>query len=342
MDRRSLRKQAGKRVSSFRAFFPDEMQITGAAENDTMNISEEDQNQGDEGQTSQICDSEDDSQSDDDIENVFDARTLLNTTTSYSIQVVAGGTYHYVGILKAFAKSMKRIWFHIPDRHEFKLQLHVDGLPLFNSSSVQFWPILDLLQGVVKKPVVIALFCCVSKPSCLAAYLKDVVSELQELSKAFVIKGKQCFLKVTSVICDSSAKAFIKGAKGHTGYCVQTGVYLKHRMTFPEVNSPLQTDHSFEMMSDEDHLVTKSPLTDVGISIVSCFPHNYMQLVCLGVVRRLLDLWIASGPLLCRLSSHQMELISSALVDLRGFRVQTADKNITIIHKKSTLLQSIS
>lgn len=252
-----------------------------------------------------------------------DARTLLNTTTSYSIQAVAGGTYHYIGILKAFAKSMEQVWGHIPNMHEFKLQLHVDGLPLFKSSPVQFWPILGLLQGVVKKPVIIALFCGNSKPNCLVQYLKDLISELKALSQGFVFKGKQCFLKVTSVICDAPARAFIKGTKSHTGYsgcdkCVQAGAYVKHRMTFPEVSSPLRTDQSFKMMCDEDHHVTKSPLMDAGIGMVSCFPHDYMHLVCLGVVRRLLDLWTASGPLRCRLSSHQMELISSELVSLRN------------------------
>jgi len=230
--------------------FQDELQDCGAAESATVNIcnSAEYQDQGDQGEISDIED--DDSQSDDDIENVSislseslcdwavhfrvslvaltallailrvhhpflpkDARTLLHTITSYSIQTVAGGTYYYIGILKAFSKSMKRIWSHIPSRHEFKLQLHVDGLPLFKSSSVQFWPILGLLQGVVKKPVVIALFCGTSKPSCLVEYLKDLVIELQVLSKGFLIKGKQCFLKVTSVICDAPARAFNKGTK---------------------------------------------------------------------------------------------------------------------------------
>ena len=113
--------------------------------------SEEYQDQADEGLK---YDSEDDSQDDDDMENVSPslteslcdwavhfrvslvaltallailrvyhpflpnyARTLLNTVTSYTIQVVAGGTYHYIGILKAFAKSFERIWCHIPNRH---------------------------------------------------------------------------------------------------------------------------------------------------------------------------------------------------------------------------------
>ena len=90
-------------------------------------------------------------------------------------------------------------------------------------------------------------------------------------------------------------------------------------MTFPEVNSPVRTDLSFEMMSDDEHHTGKSPLVDAGIGMVSSFPHDYMHLLCLGVVRRLLDSWIAPGPLLCRLSSHQMQLISNELVGLRSF-----------------------
>lgn len=62
---------------------------------------------------------------------------------------------------------MEQIWSHIPNRHVLKLQLKIDGLPLFKSSSVQFWPILRLLKGVVRNPVVIALFCGNSKPTCL-------------------------------------------------------------------------------------------------------------------------------------------------------------------------------
>ncbi|KAG7454114.1 hypothetical protein MATL_G00263740 [Megalops atlanticus] len=201
--------------------------------------------------------------------------------------------------------------------------MNVDGLPLSKSSSLQFWPILGL-QGVVRKPVVIALFCGNSKPNCLTDYLRDLVSELQELSKGFVLHGKQCFIKLTSVICAALARAFIKGTKTHTGYsgcdkCVQTGVYLKHRMTFPEVNSPRRSDLSFELMSDEEHHIISSPFKDVGIGMVSGFPLDYMHLVCLGVVCRLLDLRFTAGPLSCRLSFRQMEQISWKLIGSRHF-----------------------
>lgn len=88
---------------------------------------------------------------------------------------------------------------------------------------------------------------------------------------------------------------FIKGIKSHTGYlgcgkCIQTGVWVNHRMTFPEVNSPYRTDASFIRMADEGHHVAISHLIDANIGMVTCFPHDCMHLVCLGVMRKLLDL----------------------------------------------------
>ncbi|KAL1006948.1 hypothetical protein UPYG_G00079530 [Umbra pygmaea] len=189
---------------------------------------------------------------------------------------------------------------------------------------MQFWPILGILQGYFKRPFIIALFCGNAKPHSLSEYLRDLVGELQGLCRGFVVKGKQFSLMVTSVICDAPARAFIKGIKSHTGYsgcdkCIQGGVYKKHRMTFPEVYSSRRTDASFYSMSDEEHHVATSPLKDTSVGMVSGFPHDYMHLVCLGVMRRLFDLWLASGPLRCRISSHQSKLISMVLIDLKDY-----------------------
>lgn len=46
-----------------------------------------------------------------------DGRTLLKTSTSYSIQNVAGGTYHYFGIVKALSKTLEKIWSSVPDKN---------------------------------------------------------------------------------------------------------------------------------------------------------------------------------------------------------------------------------
>ncbi|GAA6081364.1 uncharacterized protein LOC113076649 isoform X1 [Tachysurus ichikawai] len=91
-------------------------------------------------------------------------------------------------------------------------------------------------------------------------------------------------------------------------------------MTFPELNAKHRTDESFRQATAEKHHIQQSPLTDIGIGMVTCFPHDYMHLVCLGVMRRLLDLWISTtGPLHCRISSIQASMVSDRLIALRNY-----------------------
>lgn len=133
MDRRSLRKRAVKKVSSILASYHDD--LYSGPDISAANLSKPVGN-CDPGDQGQISDSDDESQNDDDIGNVStslteslcdwalhfrvslvaltallailrlhhpflpkDARTLLKTTTSYSIHILAGGTYHYFGKL---------------------------------------------------------------------------------------------------------------------------------------------------------------------------------------------------------------------------------------------------
>ncbi|KAL0151586.1 hypothetical protein M9458_053103 [Cirrhinus mrigala] len=254
-----------------------------------------------------------------------DGRTLLKTKTSYSITSIAGGVFHYCGILNSVRKILDKVWHTVGDKHVFKLQLNFDGLPLFKSTATQFWPILGLLQGHTKAPVLIGLFCGTSKPNSLADYLHDLVQELKMLRDGFLFKQKTFFLHVASVVCDTPARAFIRGVKSHTGYrgcdkCHQTCVWKSNRMTFPEVNAKRRTDESFRQETDEKHHIQHSPLADIGIDMVTCFPHDYMHLVCLGVMRRLLDLWMSTiGPLHCRISSIQASMVSNRLLALRSY-----------------------
>lgn len=229
------------------------------------------------------------------------------------------GLFHYFGILKCFGKILDKVWSIVPDRHAFKLQLNVDGLPLCKSTSTQFWPILGMLQGCSKKPLLIELFCGTSNPNSLTEYLHDLVQELQILKSGFLFKYKTFFVNVVSVVCDTPARAFIRGVNSHTGYhgcdkCHQKGVRISNRMTFPEVNARRR------QTTDEEHHIHHSPLADVGIDMVACFPYDYMHLVCLGVMRRLLDLWIGTtGPLRCRISSVQASIVSERLIALRNY-----------------------
>lgn len=122
-----------------------------------------------------------------------DGRTLLKTKTIYNIKSVAGGVFHYCGILNSIWKILDKVWSTVPDKQAFKLQLNFDGLPLCKSTSTQFWPILGILQGYTKKPMLIGLFCGSSKPNSLAEYLHDLVQELKKLKSGFLFKQKTFF-----------------------------------------------------------------------------------------------------------------------------------------------------
>ncbi len=115
------------------------------------------------------------------------------------------------------------------------------------------------------------------------------------------------------------------GIKSHRGYygcdkCLQRGINNNHRMTFPEATATCRTDESFRLGTDEDHHLTQCPLVDTGIDMVAGCPHDYMHLVCLGVVRCLLELWVGTGgSLRTRISSLQASLISGKLLALTHY-----------------------
>lgn len=91
-------------------------------------------------------------------------------------------------------------------------------------------------------------------------------------------------------------------------------------MTYPEVNAIKRTDVAFCEMQEPEHHNKRSPLSDLGIGMVSKFVIDHMHLVCLGVVRRLIWLW-QSGPVAVkfRLGANCISSISDRLISLRSF-----------------------
>ena len=84
-----------------------------------------------------------------------------------------------------------------------------------------------------------------------------------------------------------------KKVKGHGGYygcdnCEQRGVYTNHRMTFPENDAVLRTDVRFDEMQNEEHHHGETILKELKIGLVTHFPLDYMHLVCLGLVKKII------------------------------------------------------
>lgn len=252
-----------------------------------------------------------------------DARTLLSTPCSIATVAKCGGQYYHFGVAASVVTKLAKYEpGEVANLEEISLQINIDGLPLFKSTSAQLWPILGLIDNLHSaSPFVIGLFFGNSKPTDVVEYLSPFINDITSLSESGVTyMGMNYPLRLNAVVCDAPARAFVKGTKNHSGYCscercTTHGTWL-NKVTFPELHAPLRTDDQFAAMSDEDHHTGPSPLADLPLGMVSNFPLDYMHLVCLGVMRRLLSLWMR-GPLKCRLSAREVQHISEAHCSLK-------------------------
>lgn len=256
-----------------------------------------------------------------------DARKLLQTSRNVVTPVVAGGEYYYFGIeywlqillSGSSSQALQNLTDHL------HLHINVDGIPLFNSVNVALWPILGIVAEWKGSPFPIAIFCSKSKPTSVSEYLKDFIAEMNELSvNGFTFQGKHYCITLSAVICDAPARAFLKCVKLHGGYrscerCVQTGEWYNKKVILSSVSAPLRTDAGFISQQDPKHHLSTSPLTQLqNFSPVTGVPLDYMHLVCLGVVRRQIHLWIA-GPRECKLSQIQLCNLSEKFVQFRSY-----------------------
>lgn len=71
-------------------------------------------------------------------------RTLLATPINIEYSDIAGGTIWYNGLQKCLIQIFSTL-----DRDiSISLNFNIDGLPLYNSSKISFWPILASIHGM--------------------------------------------------------------------------------------------------------------------------------------------------------------------------------------------------
>ena len=104
------------------------------------------------------------------------------------------------------------------------------------------------------EPFVIGLFCGNSKPTSAAEFLRDLINEIEAMEHLPVVYNGHAHTKVSSIVCDSAARPFVKCTPLHSGYCscercTQRGVY-NGKMTFPETDAELRTDVQFDEMRE--------------------------------------------------------------------------------------------
>ena len=201
----------------------------------------------------------------------IDPRTLLKTPKTYAIkQIGQEGQYYHFGIASGIKELLSLLNRNEKPHSKLSMQVNFDGPPLFKSSCEEFWPILCSVKEINASPFVVGLYCGTKKPSSIAEYLEDFVSELCGLLQTGVMHNDHNFaIQIDCFVCDAPARSFIKNVKSHNGYhgcekCSQRGVHINNRMTFPETAANLRTDSDFERMIDEDHHRGPTPLSVIA------------------------------------------------------------------------------
>lgn len=141
------------------------------------------------------------------------------------------------------------------------------------------------------------------------------------INNGFIYKSRLIKIRLSTIICDTPAKSFILNIKGHTGFsscskCTIVGQSINRTTCFlyEDMPSKARTDEDFIRQSDEDYHRSKTILTEIpNIGLVTNVTLDYMHLVCLGVVKKLILLWM-KGPLSVRIGNNNIIKCSRYMV----------------------------
>lgn len=261
------------------------------------------------------------------------SKTFLGTSSArYDIREMFDidnikGEFVYFGIEKGIRNILND---QIHDGDTIWIQLNIDGLPLFTSSSQQLWPILCKIffRPDIYNPFPVGIYSGNSKPKSVDDFLQELTIELEKLMKDGIMFGDKHFkIRVQCFICDTPARTYVKCTKGHGGYyacerCTVRGKNVKlqgetkGRIVYPSKNQAERTDESFRSEQQKKHHKGKTPLLRLPFNIVTIFVLDFMHLCCIGVMKRLIEFWFKSN-LNVRLSRALKVQLSQSVEDMK-------------------------
>lgn len=254
-----------------------------------------------------------------------DPRTLLKTPRHTAILEMGTGEYYHFGLENALKNMLDEYANKVRYQpNSLNILINIDGLPIFKSSKSSLWLIL-CSDTILKSVFIVGAYFGQTKPENHNDFLRKLVNEaILLINNGLVHNEIRVAINLHGLICDAPAKAFVLAVKNHTGYnsctqCTIRGDYINGNVCFPatNLNNALRTDQDFESNKYDDYQTGDTILKQIpNFGLVSSVPLDYMHLVCLGVVKKLILLWI-KGPRSVRLSQQLLNQISGALLNLQ-------------------------
>ena len=256
-----------------------------------------------------------------------DPRTVMKTPRHVQVRFLCGDShqqYFHFG-LQAGLEYLFKCWpQNVKPGSVLQLQLNIDGTPVCKSTSMSLWPILGLLRSDGYQSVVFCIGVYYGrhpKQESLTDYLQEFVDEYQaHESSGYLVHGKTLYLKLSSIICDAPAMAFVKVTKNHNAYggCPKCEVFGESLgcMTFPDWEARRRTDQTFINRSHRVHHAghTRSPFEQLGIGMITQIPLDAMHLAFLGVMKRVLRVVLKRLPKHLKMSPTNKKLVSAAML----------------------------
>ena len=250
-------------------------------------------------------------------------KTLLNTPRqSCALLDVPPGKYLHFGLDTAINRILEKIPSNCVPL-SLEIDFSTDGASLDNSGSNEIWPLQCRIANIKNSSSeVIGIYKGAHKPQSAMNFLGPFVQDASKIIRegGLIYLNKKLRVTLRAFIADAPARAFILNHMGHNSRyacskCKVIGWSVRMHMTFPGIDHPTRTDVDYHRRLDEDHHKDGvSPLSLLPMGMVTQVPFEYMHLVCLGVVKRMLRAWVnGTFSMKSKLSGHQLNLISGRL-----------------------------
>lgn len=226
-----------------------------------------------------------------------DPRTIMKTpAVSCFIANVAGGEYLHLGVRKGLLNVLQTTPFHmIPNFLE--VDFSTDEASLDSDSKILMWPIQIRIANILtSSPEVVGIFQGSKKPLSATEFFQPFVADLLAILESGIeFNGVELTVKLRCFIADAPARAFSLDHRGHNskvpcskcyviGESVRPGVIV-----FKGTNHRLRTQEEYSSRIDMHHHISEeSPLGALPLNLVSNTVFDYMHLICLGVMEKIL------------------------------------------------------
>lgn len=175
-----------------------------------------------------------------------------------------------------------------------------------------------------KEPFVIGVYeGLFSSPTIANEILRPFVDEMLSLRDNKVVHNDMVFtVQVRAIICDPIANSLVTctslpDSQYGCSKCNVTGtLQFNHGITsFPKFSqtTSLRCDDDFLNPNQIDHHTGVPILRELDLGLITQVYIDYKAVVCMGVMKRLLELWITKGKLDYRLNKKMVTIISNEL-----------------------------